>query len=215
MRRFFALLLQMAVLTAGAASAAEPELQDFAFWRASAGWWVSDNPYLDRNLDYNIRLTATVPAFGGETQMTELRLLAADTALHATLDDATGLDSYRMFITLPTPGRRYILNLGMVSAVSGAGAANAAPDARLGDLHGLSIFRGRRIQPDEAEHWRGRHRATRRRRRTSGDSPARTGRSALALAGVKRSASAAGVRCLCAPAAFFQVVQTNVAATAA
>lgn len=218
MNRIAAFLLQLTLVTGIGTAAAEPALQDFNFWRASAGWWVSDNTYLDRNLDYNIRayhsvvhielngaryreteyktyppgpiagwlgkgvtqadegvelvtvmtgtlideagtvrLTATEPRMGAEP-VTQLRLLAPDTALRATGDDTTGLDSYRMFITLPTPQRRYILNLGLVSADSGPGAANAAPHAEPGDLRGFAIFQGRRIEAEDAETWRARFR---------------------------------------------------------
>jgi hypothetical protein len=214
MKRIATALLHAVLATAGATAAAGPALQDFDFWRASAGWWVSDNTYLDRNLDYNIRayhsvvhvevidglyreteyktyppgpiatwlgqgttqaeegvelvsvitgelidaegtvrMTAIAPSFG-EQPPTEIRLLSPDTALRATGDETTGLDSYRMFITLPTPDRRHILNLGLVSSDSGPGAANAAPDARPGDLRGFSIFRGRRIEAGDADTWR-------------------------------------------------------------
>lgn len=218
MKRTASFLLQLTLVTASVTASAEPMLDDFDFWRASAGWWVSDNTYLDRNLDYNIRiyhsvvhiqldgtayreteyktyppgpiatrlgkgtsqadegvelvtvmtgtlidaggtvrLTTITPRMGAEP-VTELRPLAPDTALRATVDDTTGLDSYRMFITLPTPERRYILNLGLVSSDSGAGSANAAPDAERGDLRGFSIFQGRRIEAEEAETWRARFR---------------------------------------------------------
>jgi hypothetical protein len=216
MKRTATVLLQAILLLGGAIATADPALKDFDFWSASAGWWVSDNTYLDRKMDYNIRtyhsvvhieldgtryreteyktyppgpiatwlgkdvtradegvelvtvmtgtlvdgagtvrLSAIGPAMG---QVTELRPLSPDTALRATREAATGLDSYRMFITLPTPERRYLLNLGLVSSNSGPGAANAAPDAEPGDLRGFSIFQGRRIEAGEAETARARFR---------------------------------------------------------
>jgi len=185
MKRIATLVLQVLLVMASATATAEPALKDFEFWSASAGWWVSDNTYLDRKMDYNIRayhsvvhieldgtryreteyktyptgpiatslgrgmtqadegvevvtvmtgtlvdgagtvrLSAIGPAMG---PVTELRPLSPDTALRATSDATTGLDSYRMFITLPTPERRYILNLGLVSSDSGPAGSSEAP----------------------------------------------------------------------------------------
>ena len=40
---------------AAPATAAEKNLTDFPFWKASAGWWQSENTYFDGALNYNIR----------------------------------------------------------------------------------------------------------------------------------------------------------------
>jgi hypothetical protein len=79
--------------------------------------------------------------------------------VRVTPNAKTNVDTYRMYIALPVPDKRYRTNFGLVSDTAGAGAANAAPDAKLGDLRGFSLFREDRIAPAEAENWRARFRA--------------------------------------------------------
>lgn len=92
-------------------------------------------------------------------EVTEIRLLTDDTGVRVTPNHKTGTDTYRMFIFLPTPEKRYRSNFGLVSDTTGAGAANAAADAKLGDLRGFSLFREDRIQASEADKWRAEFRA--------------------------------------------------------
>lgn len=49
------------------------------------------------------------------------------------------VDEYRMYVSLPTPDRRYIANYGIVSH-------SADGKTVVGDLRGFSVFRARRIQ---------------------------------------------------------------------
>lgn len=85
---------------------------------------------------------------------TEVRILTPDTAVRVTPNAKTNVDTYRMYIVMPVPDKRYRTNLGLVSDTTGSGAANAAPDAKFGDLRGYSVFREDRIQAAEADAWR-------------------------------------------------------------
>ena len=89
-----------------------------------------------------------------EDEQTLIRVLSADTAVRITPNPVTGVDTYRMFMFMPTADRRYRSNFGIVSDRSGPGAANALPGAVPGDLRGFSLFRETRIAPDEFETWR-------------------------------------------------------------
>jgi len=91
---------------------------------------------------------------GGAEAGTVIEVLSADTAVRVTPNAKTNTDTYRMFIFAPTPDKRYRSNFGLVSDTTGAGAANATPDAKLGDLRGFSLFREDRIAPGEFETWR-------------------------------------------------------------
>jgi pimeloyl-ACP methyl ester carboxylesterase len=174
------------------------------FWAASAGWWQSDNTYLDGAMNYNeraynsivqveidgrqvreteykfyapgklaaaygrgrttpeegievvtttvgeqidaagtVRITQVSPKQEGTDAMT-IAVLSRDTAVRTVPNAQSGVDSYRMFITLPTQDRRHVANLGIVST---AGDAHGAP----GDLRGFSLFRGQRIAAKEFE----------------------------------------------------------------
>jgi hypothetical protein len=189
---------------AGAAPAAAGTLSDVPFWSANAGWWESENTYLDGNLDYNIRsynsivhvevdgrrvreteykfyppgklaaaygrgqagpgegvevvtitvgeqldasgavrITSVSPAFDDPGRMI-ITVLTADTALRTVANAATGIDTYRMFITLPTRDKRYVENLGIISEPNDAHGA-------LGGLRGFSLFRGTRIAEGDFE----------------------------------------------------------------
>ena len=204
-----AVLLAAIVLPAKPA-VAQAVLEDFEFWRTSAGWWQSENTYFDRNLDVRIpsfsslvhieldgrtfrqterrafspgevamrvgrgltttgegietvtvtvgelvdqagtvRITQLQPTMASEG-LTEIRVLERDTAVRVTHDASTGLDTYRIFITLPTPERRYIANFGLVSR---PGLPNAADDAESGDLRGFSLYRAERVESAEAGRW--------------------------------------------------------------
>jgi hypothetical protein len=100
-----------------------------------------------------VRLKQSVPAYAGN-EVTEIRVLGADNGMRVTTDPATGFDSYRMLVTLPSPDRRYIANFGLVSSNAGPGAANAAPGAAMGDLRGFSLFRSSRVSGDEFDRLR-------------------------------------------------------------
>ena len=89
---------------------------------------------------------------------TSIQLLSADTGVRVTANPASGVDTYRMFIFAVTPDKRYRSNFGIVSDTQGAGAANALPDAALGDLRGFSLFREDRITPAAFDTWRQRFR---------------------------------------------------------
>jgi hypothetical protein len=106
----------------------------------------------------SVKLTSTVPAgpVEGDTYIT---VLSPDTGVRVTPNPKTGTDTYRMYIFAPTPDKRYRSNFGLVSDKTGAGAANAAPDAKLGDLRGFSLFREDRILPTDVEKWRAEFRA--------------------------------------------------------
>ena len=97
-----------------------------------------------------VRIIETQPAIPG-TALTEIRILDATNAMRVTIDPETGLEAYRMMVSLPVPDKRYISNYGLVSATDGA----AAP----GDLRGFSVFRGTRIPDAEAATWRARYQA--------------------------------------------------------
>jgi hypothetical protein len=188
----------------GAAPAGAGSLSDVPFWGANAGWWESENTYLDGELNYNIRsynsivhivvegrrvvetehkfyppgklaaaygrgqarsdegvevvtttvgeqvdaagtvrITAVSPASGDSASMT-ITVLTADTAVRTVPNAVTGVDTYRMFITLPTRDKRYIENLGIISEPGD-------PHGALGDLRGFSLFRGTRIAEGDFE----------------------------------------------------------------
>ena len=92
-----------------------------------------------------VKITSTVPAGPGAEEETTMKVLSPDTAVRVTPNSKTGTDSYRMYIFAPTPNKRYRSNFGLVSDTKGSGAANAAPDAKMGDLRGFSLFREDRI----------------------------------------------------------------------
>lgn len=208
------IVIILAAVVLSAANAAETRLKDFSFWRASDGWWVSDNTYFDHDLNYNIRAynsivhieldgrryreteikayapsklatlygagrvsdeegIETVTVTTGElvdeagtvrflkvvpdapgAEATQIRLLTPDTAVRVTTDPLSGFDTYRMFITLPAPDRRYIANFGLFSTAPDTASRNAGSEPAVGDLRGFSLFRGRRIAAGEAEKWR-------------------------------------------------------------
>ncbi|MCB2108969.1 MAG: hypothetical protein KDE14_14765, partial [Rhodobacteraceae bacterium] len=105
-----------------------------------------------------VRILKTVPDVPGSA-MTQIRILNSDTAERITNDPLSGFDSYRMFITMPAPDKRYVANFGLVSATIGPGAANAGPGAAMGDLRGFSLFRGEKIAAEDADKWRQEFRA--------------------------------------------------------
>lgn len=90
---------------------------------------------------------------------TEIRVLTPDTAVRVTPNPRTQVDTYRMYIMLPVPDKRYRTNFGIVSDTTGGGAANAAPDAKFGDLRGFSVFREDRITDGNWQSWRDQFRA--------------------------------------------------------
>jgi hypothetical protein len=90
---------------------------------------------------------------------TAMQVLSADTGVRVTPNGKTAVDTYRMFVFAPTPDKRYRSNFGIVSDTEGAGAANAAPGAKFGDLRGFSLFREDRISAAEFEKWRAEFRA--------------------------------------------------------
>jgi hypothetical protein len=94
----------------------------------------------------------TVQLAGGDG--TIVQVLSPDTGVRVTPNAATGVDTYRMFIFAPASDKRYRSNFGIVSDRTGAGAANAAPDAKLGDLRGFSLFREDRIAAADVDRWR-------------------------------------------------------------
>jgi hypothetical protein len=100
-----------------------------------------------------IKLTGMAPA-GPTDEATIIQVLTPDTGVRVTANPKTGTDTYRMFIFAPTPDKRYRSNFGLVSDKTGAGAANAFPDAKMGDLRGFSLFREDRIAAGEFDKWR-------------------------------------------------------------
>jgi hypothetical protein len=84
-------------------------------------------------------------------EQSKVTVLGPDSAVRVTANDKTNVDTYRMYIVAMTPDKRYRSNFGIVSDISGAGAANALPGAELGDLRGFSLFRETRIQPSDFE----------------------------------------------------------------
>jgi low affinity Fe/Cu permease len=106
-----------------------------------------------------VNLTETLPKGPGGKEKNEIKVLSPDTGVRTTPNEATKTDTYRMFIFAPTPDKRYRSNFGLVSDKTGAGAANAAPDAKLGDLRGFSLFREDRIAAGDFESWRAKFRA--------------------------------------------------------
>ncbi|MBL8630372.1 MAG: hypothetical protein JNM81_12120 [Rhodospirillaceae bacterium] len=106
-----------------------------------------------------VSLTEALPRGPASKEKNEIKVLSADTGVRVTPNEATKVDTYRMFIFAPTPDKRYRSNFGIVSDKTGAGAANAAPDAKFGDLRGFSLFREDRIAPSEFEAWRTKYRA--------------------------------------------------------
>lgn len=179
------------------------------FWKLSEGCWLSENTYLNRDMEPNIAAYSSVtcivleegqvietenkfyppsklatdlagPLLGdgeGVEVQTEIRHLVAgsdgraivakarpemlvggqvtlttpvsdDTAIVTSGIEGEQADSYRMFITLPTADRRYVLNLGLDNGQK--------QDAVAGDIRGFSIFRQRRIDKSEVGAWRNR-----------------------------------------------------------
>jgi hypothetical protein len=88
-----------------------------------------------------VQVTSVAPQPGDNADMT-VTILNRDTALRTVAGTAGGVDTYRMFITLPAPDKRYVANFGIVSK---AGDEHGAP----GDLRGFSLFRGTRFAPAE------------------------------------------------------------------
>ena len=72
-------------------------------------------------------------------------VLSADSAMRVT-PGPNAVDAYRMLITLPTPDRRYCVNLGLVYAPGSTAA--------VGDLRGFAVFRENRIQASDFERMR-------------------------------------------------------------
>lgn len=105
-----------------------------------------------------VKLTNSQPA-GPAEENTTIQVLSPDTGVRVTPNPTSGTDTYRMFIFAPTPDKRYRSNFGLVSDTVGAGAANAVPDAKLGDLRGFSLFREDRIAATEVDKWRAEFRA--------------------------------------------------------
>jgi hypothetical protein len=89
---------------------------------------------------------------------TQIQVLTPDTGVRVTANPASGVDSYRMFMFMPTPDKRYRTNFGLVSDRTGPGAANALPGARFGDLRGFQLFRDDRIAAGEVAAWQARFR---------------------------------------------------------
>lgn len=92
------------------------------------------------------RLISMEPAMALPGKVTTVRVTGADTAQQIVRDPSEPFDHYRMFISMPTPERRYLISYGLVS-VAGAGAEP-------GSLRGLSTFHGRRIQQSDFERLR-------------------------------------------------------------
>ncbi len=107
-----------------------------------------------------VRILSMLPAMSAvatesrEDEQTIVRVLGPDTGVRVTPNPRTGVDTYRMFIFVPAPDRRFRSNFGIVSDGTGPGAANALPGAVPGDLRGYSLFREARIAPGEFEQWR-------------------------------------------------------------
>lgn len=91
----------------------------------------------------SVQITQVVPQFGDPLEAT-IRVLGPDTAVQIFSTSTNDVDSYRMFITLPAPDKRYIANFGLVSEVDREASA-------VGDLRGFSLFRGTRIKADNFE----------------------------------------------------------------
>ncbi len=90
-----------------------------------------------------VQITQVAPQFGTLLEAS-IHVLGPDTAVQIFSDSKSAVDSYRMFITIPAPDKRYIANFGLVSEV--------APDASaVGDLRGFSLFKGTRIRADDFE----------------------------------------------------------------
>ena len=100
-----------------------------------------------------VKLTGSQPAGPGD-EGTVIQVLSPDTGVRVTTNPKTKLDTYRMYIVAPTPDKRYRSNFGLVSDTQGSGAANALPDAKMGDLRGFSLFREDRIAATEFDKWR-------------------------------------------------------------
>jgi len=105
-----------------------------------------------------VKITSSLPA-GPFEEQTSIQVLSSDTGVRVTPNPKTGTDTYRMYIFAPTHDKRYRSNFGLVSDKTGAGAANAFPDAKMGDLRGFSLFREDRIAATEFDKWRAEFRA--------------------------------------------------------
>lgn len=103
-----------------------------------------------------LKITEMLPG-GARDEITQV--LSKDTAVRVTANPNTGVDTYRMFVFAPSPDKRYRSNFGIVSDSTGSGAANAAPDAKLGDLRGFSLFREDRIASGDVKTWQAAFRA--------------------------------------------------------
>lgn len=105
-----------------------------------------------------VKLKGSLPA-GPAEDNTTIQVLSPGTGVRVTPNPKSGTDTYRMYIFAPTPDKRYRSNFGLVSDTVGAGAANAAPDAKLDDLRGFSLFREDRIVAAEVDKWHDEFRA--------------------------------------------------------
>lgn len=91
-----------------------------------------------------VQITRMQPPLPG-VSLTTIGILDNTTGARVTRDPESGMDAYRMLISLPTRDKRYIANYGLVS--------------RTGELRGFSIFRGTRIAASEAAEWREKYRS--------------------------------------------------------
>ncbi len=175
------------------------------FWLGSAGWWASDNTYLDGKLQqslaayhslmhievYDTRVVETTykfyppgnaGRFHSEGQVGEDRGIELITVVELEIVDDAGMaatlsvtprsaaqpcamtttplsstlalqrkvepeserDYYHTVITMPTPDRRYTAMFGIYTGLEN-------PQVEAGDLRGLALFAGRRIDASEVE----------------------------------------------------------------
>lgn len=85
-----------------------------------------------------------------EGTATSIIAVAADTAVIRVVVPGQDADPYRTLITMPTPGTRHRITLGLVDSQAKSAAAGPAP----GELRGFSIFRETRVSAAELDQLR-------------------------------------------------------------
>ena len=191
-----AFVLWMCAAGVDARAQSASSLSDFPFWQKMAGWWESDNTYMDADIDYLVRSYNSLvhveldgkqyretehriyPAGLGATQYGKdiakpgegielvvittgeliddkgtlgnirvdhtfmssgpgiaYHVLSNNDAVRINTNSETGVDTYRYYINIVTPDRRYRSNFGLISD----------GEQNVGGLRAFILYRDRRI----------------------------------------------------------------------
>ncbi len=91
----------------------------------------------------SVRQVSVRPAVAGAAAM-ETHVVAADSGIRRVVDPDSGFESYRQYVSLNAAGKRYVLNMGLLSSPE-------LKPAELGALRGFAISRAVRIEADQVE----------------------------------------------------------------